>query len=194
MFFTDLAFQFFSRFQLYIPVQRSKSLLWIMAAHDKYPYPRVQQRPADGLCPHGPGLAAALGPAVCRVQRPAVEELQLLGVCLPRIPSDFRPACHSLLFCDFFLTPLKKQKEPYGEGLRSSNARLQGLFRLTAQRLFVSSYNTPARRCLFTVSRGIPGFRSEELPPHRLRHNSTSTGILQPLPLHHSSSPFASAP
>ena len=108
-------------------------------------------------------------------------------------PISVRPVT---LFCFAISSspPEKKQKEPHGEGLRSSNARLQGLFRLTAQWLFVSSYNTPARRCLITISRGIPGFRSEELSPQRLRHNSTSTGILQPLPLHHSSSPFASAP
>ena len=105
LFFTDLAFQFFSRFQLYIPVQRSKSLLWIMAAHDEDADSRIQKRPADGLCPHGPGLASALCPAVCGVQRPAIEKFKLLWVCLSRIPSDFRPACHSLLFCDFFLTP-----------------------------------------------------------------------------------------
>ena len=165
-----------------------------MAAHDKYPYPRIQKRPADGLCPHGPGLASSLGPAVCGVQRPAIEKFKLLGVCLTRVPSDFRPACHSLLLCDVLLTSQKKRKKPHGEGIRSSNARLQGLFRLTAQWLLVSSYNTPARRCLFTVSRGIPGFRSAELSPRRLRHNSTSTGMLQPFPLHHSSSPFTSAP
>ena len=194
MFFTDLAFQFFSRFQLYIPVQRSKSLLRVVAAHDEDSYPRVQQRPADCLCPHGPGFAAALGPAISGVQGAAVEKFKLLGVCLPRIPADFRPACHSLLFCDVLLTSQKKRKKPHGEGIRSSNARLQGLLRLTAQRLLVSSYNTPARRCLFTVSRGIPGFRSAELSPRRLRHNSTSTGMLQPFPLHFSSSPFTSAP
>ena len=107
LFFTDLAFQFFSRFQLYIPVQRSKSLLWIMAAHDEDPYPRIQQRAADGLCPHGPGFAAALGPTISGVQCAAVEKFQLLGVCLPRVPSDFRPACHSLLLCDGLFTSQK---------------------------------------------------------------------------------------
>lgn len=127
LFFTDLAFQFFSRFQLYIPVQRSKSLLWIVAAHDEDSYPRVQQCPADGLCPHGPGLSAALGPAISGVQRPAIEKFKLLGVCLPRVPADFRPACHSLLFRDVLLTSPKKRKKPHGEGIRSSNARLQGL-------------------------------------------------------------------
>lgn len=110
LFFTDLAFQFFSRFQLYIPVQRSKSLLWIVAAHNEDSYPRVQQRAADGLCPHGPGLAAALGPAISGVQCAAIEKFKLLGVCLPRIPADFRPACHSLLFCDVLLTSQKSAR------------------------------------------------------------------------------------
>ena len=105
LFFTDLAFQFFSRFQLYIPVQRSKSLLRVVAAHNEDSYPRVQQRTADGLCPHGPGFAAALGPAVCGVEGAAIEKFQLLGVCLPRVPANFCPSCYSLLFRDFFLTP-----------------------------------------------------------------------------------------
>ena len=104
LFFTDLAFQFFSRFQLYIPVQRSKSLLWVVAAHNENADARIEQSAADGLCAHGPGLAAALGSAVCGVKRAAIEKLQLLGVCLPRIPADLRPAAGSLLFCDFLLT------------------------------------------------------------------------------------------
>lgn len=103
--FTDLAFQLFSRFQLHIPAQRSKSLLRVVAAHNENPYPRIQQRPADGLCPHGPGLAAALGSAVCCVQCTAPEKFQLLWVCLPRVPENVRPPCIPLLLC-YGLSPL----------------------------------------------------------------------------------------
>ena len=73
--------------------------LRVVAAHDEDSYPRVQQRPADGLCPHGPGLAAPLGPAVGGEESAAEEKFPLLWVCLPRVPENFPDPLRFFLSC-----------------------------------------------------------------------------------------------
>lgn len=64
-------------------------------------YPRVEQCSAYGLYPYGVSLTAALGPAIRRIQCPALIKKHLLGVCFPGVPFDFLFYAYSFSLCHF---------------------------------------------------------------------------------------------